>query len=147
MTRLTRSSATKDRPLDIQERFKKDTVRLEAGDEVELFIKFRTFPGRFVFHCHNNEHEDSAMMLRYDVVEEEGLPEARTIDRAQIAPGVPPLPNVPSDVVVEEARAAALDSGNTGTAAEDAPGGGLDSDSANAEADDFPAVSSGSDGP
>lgn len=96
------------RPVDIQERFNKDTVRLEDGDEVEIFIRFRTFPGRFVFHCHNNEHEDNAMMLRYDVVEEKGLKKARTIDRAQIAPGEPPLPNLSPDAVVEEARAAAL---------------------------------------
>jgi FtsP/CotA-like multicopper oxidase with cupredoxin domain len=92
--------SSKRRNLDPQERFKKDTVRIEDGDEIELFIKFRTFPGRFVFHCHNNEHEDSAMMLRYDVVEQEGLDEALTIDRAQLAPDEDPLPNVdPSSVI------------------------------------------------
>jgi FtsP/CotA-like multicopper oxidase with cupredoxin domain len=90
----------KRRLVDVQERFNKDTVRLEDGDEVELFIRFRTFPGRFVFHCHNNEHEDNAMMLRYDVVEEEGLREAQTFDRAQFAPGQPPLPNVSGDAAL-----------------------------------------------
>lgn len=45
-----------------QERFKKDTVRLEPNEEVEVFVKFRTFTGRYVFHCHNLEHEDMAMM-------------------------------------------------------------------------------------
>jgi FtsP/CotA-like multicopper oxidase with cupredoxin domain len=45
-----------------QERFKKDTVRLEPNEEAEVFIKFRTFTGRYVFHCHNLEHEDMAMM-------------------------------------------------------------------------------------
>jgi FtsP/CotA-like multicopper oxidase with cupredoxin domain len=48
--------------------FKKDTTLLGPGDEAEVFMKFRTFPGRFVFHCHNTEHEDMRMMFRFDVV-------------------------------------------------------------------------------
>jgi spore coat protein A, manganese oxidase len=81
------------RAKDAQEMFKKDTVRLQPNTDVEVFIKFRTYPGRFVFHCHNNEHEDSAMMLRYDVVERQGLREAQTVDKAQLGPGQPPLDN------------------------------------------------------
>ncbi|MFQ5989645.1 MAG: multicopper oxidase family protein [Candidatus Methylomirabilales bacterium] len=43
--------------------FKKDTVQLrDDQEEIEIFIKFRTFPGRYVFHCHNLEHEDMRMM-------------------------------------------------------------------------------------
>lgn len=80
------------RAQDNQERFKKDTIRLEPNTEAEVFIKFRTFPGRFVFHCHNNEHEDNAMMLRFDVVEQEGLREAMTVDQALIRPGEDFLP-------------------------------------------------------
>jgi len=83
-----------NREMDPQERFKKDTVRLQPGETAEIFIKARTFPGKFVFHCHNNEHEDFAMMFRWDVVEEEGLLEAKTVDKAQIAPGEPPLPSI-----------------------------------------------------
>ena len=47
---------------------KKDTVLLRGGDVVEVYIKFRDYPGPFVFHCHNLAHEDMAMMARYDVV-------------------------------------------------------------------------------
>ncbi len=45
---------------------KKDTVLLGNFD-AEVFIKFRTFPGRFVFHCHNIEHEDMRMMGVFNV--------------------------------------------------------------------------------
>ncbi len=41
---------------------KKDTVYLAPGVEAKVRMKFRTFPGRFVFHCHNVEHEDMRMM-------------------------------------------------------------------------------------
>jgi len=46
-----------------------DTVMLGGGDEAELYVRFQDFPGPFVFHCHNVEHEDHFMMARYDVVE------------------------------------------------------------------------------
>jgi FtsP/CotA-like multicopper oxidase with cupredoxin domain len=46
---------------------RKDTVLLGPDDEVEIFIRFRDFGGPFVFHCHNLEHEDMAMMLRFDI--------------------------------------------------------------------------------
>jgi FtsP/CotA-like multicopper oxidase with cupredoxin domain len=56
-------------PLDERDgNAKRDTVLLKGGDVVEIYIKFRDFPGPFVFHCHNLEHEDMAMMARYDVV-------------------------------------------------------------------------------
>jgi FtsP/CotA-like multicopper oxidase with cupredoxin domain len=45
-----------------------DTVVLGPGSEVEVFLKFRDYPGPFVFHCHNIEHEDMRMMARFDVV-------------------------------------------------------------------------------
>jgi len=45
-----------------------DTVNLAGGDEVEVFVKFRDFPGPWVHHCHNIEHEDHFMMARFDVV-------------------------------------------------------------------------------
>jgi hypothetical protein len=31
-----------------------------------MFMKFRTFKGPFVFHCHNLEHEDMRMMFVFD---------------------------------------------------------------------------------
>jgi FtsP/CotA-like multicopper oxidase with cupredoxin domain len=60
----------KGRNLDPQERFKVDTVRLESGNEAEISIGFRNFLGPFVMHCHNLEHEDMAMMMRFDIVEQ-----------------------------------------------------------------------------
>ena len=47
---------------------RKDTILLRGGDRVDIFIKFRDYPGPFVAHCHNLQHEDMAMMTRYDVV-------------------------------------------------------------------------------
>jgi FtsP/CotA-like multicopper oxidase with cupredoxin domain len=47
---------------------KKDTVLLRGNDEVEVLVKFRDHLGPFVFHCHNIEHEDMAMMARFDVI-------------------------------------------------------------------------------
>ncbi len=50
----------------LRDQFKQDTVILGSGDEVELFMKFRTWIGSFVFHCHNLEHEDMRMMHNMD---------------------------------------------------------------------------------
>jgi FtsP/CotA-like multicopper oxidase with cupredoxin domain len=47
---------------------KRDTILLKGGDKVDVFLKFRDHLGPFVFHCHNMEHEDMAMMARFDVV-------------------------------------------------------------------------------
>jgi FtsP/CotA-like multicopper oxidase with cupredoxin domain len=55
-------------PPPAHERAFKDTVILGPGDEVELSIKFEDFRGRYVFHCHNIEHEDMAMMARFDTI-------------------------------------------------------------------------------
>ncbi len=45
-----------------------DVILLEPGEEVKIYIRFRTFLGKYVMHCHNLLHEDHAMMLRFDVV-------------------------------------------------------------------------------
>jgi FtsP/CotA-like multicopper oxidase with cupredoxin domain len=47
---------------------KRDIITLGPGSEVGVFLKFRDFPGPFVFHCHALEHEDFFMMARFDVV-------------------------------------------------------------------------------
>lgn len=74
------------RPVAPQEKFLKDTVNLGGGESAEVFIKFRTFTGRYVFHCHNIEHEDLAMMLTFNVgdVDHE--------DFSTVAPGAPGSP-------------------------------------------------------
>jgi FtsP/CotA-like multicopper oxidase with cupredoxin domain len=50
------------------ERCKKDVVRLDPGEEVQIFLRFRDFLGKYPIHCHNVLHEDHEMMLRFDVV-------------------------------------------------------------------------------
>ena len=45
---------------------KVDTSVLEGNTTVELFMKFRTFTGPIVFHCHNINHEDMRMMKQFD---------------------------------------------------------------------------------
>ncbi|MEJ3750899.1 multicopper oxidase family protein [Actinomycetes bacterium KLBMP 9797] len=46
----------------------KDTVELRRGETVELIARFTGYAGRYVFHCHNLEHEDMAMMANMRVV-------------------------------------------------------------------------------
>lgn len=46
---------------------RKDTITLGPNSEVEVYVRFGDYEGPFVFHCHNMEHEDHAMMTRFDV--------------------------------------------------------------------------------
>ncbi len=46
----------------------KDTVNLDNGGDAELLVKFDGYRGRYVFHCHNLEHEDLMMMANFEVV-------------------------------------------------------------------------------
>lgn len=45
----------------------KDTVFLD-GDTVEVVARFGPYRGKYVFHCHNLEHEDMMMMANFEVV-------------------------------------------------------------------------------
>ena len=38
-----------------------------SSQTVEVVLRFREHAGSYVEHCHNTQHEDHAMMLRYDV--------------------------------------------------------------------------------
>jgi manganese oxidase len=49
------------------ERGRKDVYRLKAAGTVSLTMQFRDFAGTYMEHCHNTVHEDSAMLLRWDV--------------------------------------------------------------------------------
>ena len=40
----------------------KDTVDIRPAEIVDVAVRFSDHAGRFVFHCHNLEHEDMAMM-------------------------------------------------------------------------------------
>lgn len=45
----------------------KDTVLVMPGERVRVLIHFTRYPGLFLYHCHNLEHEDMGMMRNYRV--------------------------------------------------------------------------------
>ena len=45
----------------------KDTVAVGPDEIVRVILRFTDHPGRFMFHCHNLEHEDNGMMGQFDV--------------------------------------------------------------------------------
>jgi spore coat protein A len=45
----------------------KDTVDLLPWEQVAIAARFDGYRGRYVFHCHNLEHEDMAMMSNFVV--------------------------------------------------------------------------------
>ncbi len=45
----------------------KDTVLVMPGETVKVIVPFENLSGKFVFHCHNLEHEDDGMMLQYQL--------------------------------------------------------------------------------
>ena len=49
-----------------QEKAWKDTVLVAPKEKVQVIMKFGQ-KGKFVFHCHNLEHEDDGMMLNFEV--------------------------------------------------------------------------------
>jgi FtsP/CotA-like multicopper oxidase with cupredoxin domain len=50
------------------EQTKKDVLILGPNEEVQIFLRFRDFYGKYPIHCHNVLHEDHKMMLRFDAV-------------------------------------------------------------------------------
>ncbi|OXR29606.1 copper oxidase [Pseudomonas jessenii] len=50
---------------------RKDIYRIGEGidssQDVEMAIRFREFAGTYMEHCHNTQHEDTSMLLRWDV--------------------------------------------------------------------------------
>ncbi|MFD8377799.1 multicopper oxidase family protein [Streptomyces sp. NPDC059679] len=45
----------------------KDTVSLRPGESAEIITRFDGYRGRYLFHCHNAEHEDMGMMANLHV--------------------------------------------------------------------------------
>jgi spore coat protein A len=45
-----------------------DTVDIEVYDQVEVIARFTGYRGRYVFPCHNLEHEDMAMMANFETI-------------------------------------------------------------------------------
>ncbi|MGZ4994545.1 MAG: multicopper oxidase domain-containing protein, partial [Methylobacter sp.] len=50
---------------------RKDVYRIgplpDSTGTVDLAIRFREFAGTYMEHCHNTQHEDKAMLLRWDI--------------------------------------------------------------------------------
>ncbi|MBT2233657.1 multicopper oxidase domain-containing protein [Nonomuraea sp. NEAU-A123] len=46
----------------------KDTVSLRPGESVEIITRFDGYRGRYLFHCHNAEHEDMGMMANLEII-------------------------------------------------------------------------------
>ena len=50
---------------------RKDVYRIgpqkDSGNIVEVALRFREFAGTYMEHCHNTQHEDNAMLLRWDI--------------------------------------------------------------------------------
>jgi manganese oxidase len=51
---------------------RKDVYRIgpfrDSGRELEIAIRFREFAGTYMEHCHNTQHEDHSMLLRWDIM-------------------------------------------------------------------------------
>jgi manganese oxidase len=56
-----------DGPVPAWERGRKDVYRLHPSGEVTIKIQFREFAGMFMEHCHNTQHEDHAMLVRWEI--------------------------------------------------------------------------------
>ena len=63
-----------DHLLDANERGLNDTVRVNPNELVELAVRFETFSGRYMYHCHILEHEDRDMMRPIVVMPAELMP-------------------------------------------------------------------------
>jgi FtsP/CotA-like multicopper oxidase with cupredoxin domain len=45
----------------------KDTVLVMPGERVRTLVQFSQYPGLYLYHCHNLEHEDAGMMRNYRI--------------------------------------------------------------------------------
>ncbi|MCB0185065.1 MAG: multicopper oxidase domain-containing protein [Caldilineaceae bacterium] len=46
----------------------KDTVLMMPGEMVQVLMRFDAYAGRYLYHCHNLEHEDQGMMRNFEIV-------------------------------------------------------------------------------
>jgi FtsP/CotA-like multicopper oxidase with cupredoxin domain len=60
--------------LDENERGWKDTVRVNANEVVDIAVRFSSYAGRYMYHCHILEHEDHDMMRPFIVMPAELMP-------------------------------------------------------------------------
>jgi len=62
---LARNGSLSNVPL--AERSRKDVYRLHPSGDVTITMQFREFAGMYMEHCHNTQHEDNAMLVRWDI--------------------------------------------------------------------------------
>jgi FtsP/CotA-like multicopper oxidase with cupredoxin domain len=63
-----------DHAIDDNERGLKDTVRVNPSEIVEIAVRFTTYSGRYMYHCHILEHEDRDMMRPFVTMPAELMP-------------------------------------------------------------------------
>jgi FtsP/CotA-like multicopper oxidase with cupredoxin domain len=72
---------------------RRDVYPVPGQHNLRIRLAFRDFHGRYLIHCHNMNHEDAFMMVRWDVVE--GMAELRRrreqINAERVARGDAPL--------------------------------------------------------
>jgi spore coat protein A len=60
--------------IDDNERGLKDTIRVNPHEMVEIAVRFTTYAGRYMYHCHILEHEDRDMMRPFITMPAELMP-------------------------------------------------------------------------
>jgi FtsP/CotA-like multicopper oxidase with cupredoxin domain len=63
-----------DHTIDENERGLKDTIRVNPNELVEIAVRFTTYSGRYMYHCHILEHEDRDMMRPFVTMPMELMP-------------------------------------------------------------------------
>ncbi|HEX6712088.1 MAG TPA: multicopper oxidase domain-containing protein [Thermoleophilaceae bacterium] len=82
-----------DHTIDDNERGLKDTIRVNPNEIVEIAVRFTTYAGRYMYHCHILEHEDRDMMRPFVTMPPtscRSCREALTVLRASSADHVSP---------------------------------------------------------
>jgi len=63
-----------DHAIDDNERGLKDTIRVNPNEIVEIAVRFNSYSGRYMYHCHILEHEDRDMMRPFVTMAPELMP-------------------------------------------------------------------------
>jgi FtsP/CotA-like multicopper oxidase with cupredoxin domain len=63
-----------DHTIDDNERGLKDTIRVNPSELVEIAVRFTTYAGRYMYHCHILEHEDRDMMRPFVTMPHDLMP-------------------------------------------------------------------------
>lgn len=71
---------------------RRDIYRIPSQNRLVIRLRFRDFVGRYLIHCHNMNHEDNFMMVRWDIVDTvaELQSRRREIDERRMSAGLPP---------------------------------------------------------